>query len=562
MQREQPSGAHMKRARPLCSGHGAQERAGTAAPPNPSPVQQHSVQYPTLQCPGCSSQLFPFKQEAIKAKVLDCSGWTWQTHVPLRCRNLEGCAWQGKRVWHNYVAVSRAQHTWVWPADQEMKVFYLWNDWGVTTAWLRQMSRRLVHHFASFHGEAAVHAAEAKFSGELAAVPPKAPLKLMRAWIVWRAVLRAEEHALSKQDPSAPGAPLSFNLIQNTESMLDGMWAWYPDLMLSKRVELCRQLGEDLSKLVMDGNMKLSRRVCGRPVAELNESKEFGLFTATPCSCTPGFKQRRCQKHNVSRPLEDRGPEQMEVIVKHRRKRVLRGNSHGEPYQVQLKVKDQVDDRDAPTRWVSAGDVTPGQLYDYWKQQEAVGYLAMKSPPHDLASTSCTTHKEGTRGYKRLVKQGRLCGWLVATTSNGVIVHAKEFVGAESVPQRYFFLGELAAQAHELEVLVHDDACHLRRFADKRREQSDMAARLSYPRVQYIIDKMHAKGHVDKWCLENCHPDVPKNAEAICGVRTPACETVNSVLGRHKFALRHMRERTASFFMHEVIQVRNAGARK
>jgi len=118
------------------------------------------------------------------------------------------------------------------------------------------------------------------------------------------------------------------------------------------------------------------------------------------------------------------------------------------------------------------------------------------------------------------------------------------------------------ARASELKVLVHDDACHLRRFAGKRHGQSEMAARLAYPCIQYIIDKMHAEGHVDQWCKENCHPDVPGNAEAIRGVRAPACETVNSVVGRHKFALRHMRRRTASFFMHEVIQVRNACVRK
>ena len=550
----------MKRARSAGACHGREERPAAPSPLDTSHAHQHSVQHPTLQCPGCSDKLFPFKQEAVRARVLDCGGWTWQVHMPLRCRNVEGCAWQGKRIWHNYIAVGKTQHTWAWPVDKEMKVFFLWSDWGVTTAWLRQMSRRMVHHFASFRGEAAVHVAEAKFSGDPSVVPPKSSLKLMRAWIVWRAVLRAEEHDLSKQD--TPGTPLSINLIQNTEHMLNGMWGWYPQFMLSKRVELCRQLGEDLSKLIMDGNMKLNRRVCGRPVADLVESKELGLFTATPCSCTPAFKQRRCQMHNVANPPEDRGPEQSEVIIKHRRQRVLRGSAQGEPYQVQLKVKEQLDDPDAPTRWASAEDVTAGQLHDYWSQQEDAGYVAMKSPPHDLASTSCTTHKEGTRGFKRLVKQGRLCGWLLATTSTGVIVHAKEFVGTESVPQRYFFLAELAVHARELEVLVHDDACHLRRFADKRRGHSEMAARLAYPRIQYIIDKMHAKGHVDKWCIENCHPDVPKNAEAIRGVCTPACEIVNSVVGRHKFALRHMRRRTASFFMHEVIQVRNACAHK
>ena len=246
------------------------------------------------------------------------------------------------------------------------------------------------------------------------------------------------------------------------------------------------------------------------------------------------------------------------MIVKHRRQRVLRGVADGEPYQVQLKEKAERDNPNAPTRWVAADDVTAGQLHDYWTCQETSGYVATKSPPHDLASTSCPTHKEGTKGYRKLIRQGRLCGWLFAVTSRGVIVHAKEFVGAESIPQRYFFIAEIVVHAQELLVLVHDDACHLRRFAAKRQGQSDIATRLAYPSIKYIIDKMHAKGHVDTWCKANCHPDVPENAEAIRDVCTPACEIVNSVLGRHKFALRHMRRRTAAFFMHEVIQIRNA----
>ena len=147
---------------------------------------------------------------------------------------------------------------------------------------------------------------------------------------------------------------------------------------------------------------------------------------------------------------------------------------------------------------------------------------------------------------------------MIATTSNGFVVHAKEFVGAESIPQRYFFLAEIAAQLPELRVVVHDDACHLRKFASKHQGRSEVARRLAFPRVQYVIDKMHARGHVDKWCKENCHPDLPSNAEAIRGLKTPACETKNSVLGRHKFALRHMRKRTASFYMLELIDARNA----
>ena len=514
------------------------------------------VQFPKTSCPRCSGKLSEYMQEATEAIVLDVGGWVKMLHVPVRCRRNRSCVWHSKRIWHNFAAVSKVQHEWAWPADEKMAVFFMWQGWGVTTAWLRQMSRRLVHHFASFSGEAAVHASEATHLGDVAPPPFRADLKLMQAWIVWRALLRVEERA------EVIGQRSSVNLIQDTESMLDDMWCWYPEFMLSKRVSMCREAGEDLSKVVVDGNQKLCRRVCGRPVAELTECKPLGLFTATPCSCTPAFKQRRCQKHSVASAPLDRGPEQSEVIVQHRRQRVLRSAADSEPYQVLLKLKEDRDNLKAPGRWVTAEQVTAGQLYDYWSKQEASGYVATKSPPSDLASTVCSTHKESAKGYKKLVRQGRLCGWLIATTSNGMIVHAKEFVGAESIPQRYFFVAELVAQANEVSVLIHDDACHLRRFTSKRGGHSELAARLAYPAIRYVVDKLHAKGHVDPWCKANCLPDVPENAAAIRGVCTPRCEIVNSVIGRHKFVLRHMRRRTSAFYVHEVIHIRNAEACK
>eukprot|EP00973_Karenia_brevis_P031302 4320537-Karenia_brevis.AAC.1 len=88
---------------------------------------------------------------------------------------------------------------------------------------------------------------------------------------------------------------------------------------------------------------------------------------------------------------------------------------------------------------------------------------------------------------------------------------------ARSVSQRYLFLAEIATKVPELYVIIHDDACHVRRFADKYQGRSELGRRLAFPRMQYVIDKLHAKGHVDQWCKENCHPRVPHNAELIAG---------------------------------------------
>ena len=351
------------------------------------------------------------------------------------------------------------------------------------------------------------------------------------------------------------------NLRGKLQKLLADVWSWYPAYMLKMRVRQCKEFGEDMTRANIDGDPKLARKICGRPVAELAHCGALGLYTATPCSCEPAFKKRRCMAHDLTRPRAHREPEQAEVVVGHRRRKILRSGACAEPYDVQLKDKDRVDDPKCPTRWIAAEHVTEKQLDEYWHNMEAKGFVAAKSAPGDLSSTSCATHKESTATYRKLVRAGRLGGWLVACTSNGKIVHAKEFVGAESISPRYFFLAELAQAVPELEVLIHDDACHLRRFATNRMKDAevnkDLAKRLAFPSMKYVIDKLHAKGHVDAWCVANCVPDSPGNAELLKGFKTSVCETMNSVIGRRKFALRNMKRLVASFFMTEAMYIRN-----
>ena len=352
---------------------------------------------------------------------------------------------------------------------------------------------------------------------------------------------------------------MQLNLSAKIIDLVNNTWSWYPDLMLGRRITLCREQGEDLSKCGVDGNLKLSSRVCGRPVAELVECKELKLLTACPCSQPPAFKRKRCTVHCVDRSSSAAGEagRDLHVILSHRRHRIMRTQHEAEPYQVQLAVRENIDDEDKITWWANADQASPEILNEYWAKQEENGYVAAKSAPGDLAASTCATHKESSKGYAKLVRQGRLSGWLFAVTSNGFILHAKRFVGAESISQRYFFIAELANRLPELALVIHDDACHVRRFADKHAHRSDLGKRLEYPTMKYIVDRLHAKGHVDPWCLANCHPDVPGNAELLDAFKTSASETVNSKLARHKFALRFVKGLVASFYLQEVIDTRN-----
>ena len=51
---------------------------------------------------------------------------------------------------------------------------------------------------------------------------------------------------------------------------------------------------------------------------------------------------------------------------------------------------------------------------------------------------------------------------------------------------------------------IYDDACHLTKFAkDPSRADLTLQAK-QVASVQMVVDKMHMKGHVDKWCKQNC----------------------------------------------------------
>ena len=180
--------------------------------------------------------------------------------------------------------------------------------------------------------------------------------------------------------------------------------------------------------------------------------------------------------------------------------------------------------------------------------------MPLQTPRAQRESTSCSTHKEG----KQRIKHSRRGGWLYACTSQGYILHLKEYVGAESLSQRYFFLAELVAQSPTMEVVIHDDACHLRKFVERRKNDSEAAARLAHPRIRYIVDRMHSKGHVDPWCLENCVAKAPGNEQYIADVNTSVCEQTFSRLGRHKFTIRWMDRLTSAMLLHEMAEVRNA----
>ena len=65
-------------------------------------------------------------------------------HRAKRCNN-KTCTWHNKRVFYNFVAMSKTRRDFFWhPESGVLSYLFVCCSWGVTTSWLRQMSRRLV----------------------------------------------------------------------------------------------------------------------------------------------------------------------------------------------------------------------------------------------------------------------------------------------------------------------------------------------------------------------------------------------------------------------------------
>ena len=105
----------------------------------------------------------------------------------------------------------------------------------------------------------------------------------------------------------------------------------------------------------------------------------------------------------------------------------------------------------------------------------------------------------------------------------------------------------------QLKAIIHDDACHVARFSEKHRGQSELAKNVC--EMSWVLDRFHCGGHRDPWCRAHCHPDV--HPEITKNLNTSAAELVNSLIGRHKFVYRQMTKPSRKFFLQEVVDSRN-----
>ena len=64
--------------------------------------------------------------------------------------------------------------------------------------------------------------------------------------------------------------------------------------------------------------------------------------------------------------------------------------------------------------------------------------------------------------------------------------------------------------------IVYDDGCHLTKFAINpvRSMLTDTSKKIKD--MNTVVDKMHFKGHVDRWCWQHCNPRDFDELDEVC----------------------------------------------
>ena len=123
--------------------------------------------------------------------------------------------------------------------------------------------------------------------------------------------------------------------------------------------------------------------------------------------------------------------------------------------------------------------------------------------------------------------------------------------GSEGIQQVYGLLTDLfdiLAHKDDLTHLLYDDMCHLKKFSEnpKRVNLNDVTKKVAG--LNKYVDRFHFRNHVDRWCHDNCNPDVDS---ALKGVNSQVCEQLFKKINSHKNVLSMNEARFSLFFLYQ-----------
>ena len=291
----------------------------------------------------------------------------------------------------------------------------------------------------------------------------------------------------------------------------------------------------------MDSNQKMTRRTCCQLMSSVETVQGTNMHYNQHCGETPAFKAVFCRHHLAPPPG-------------------VRANGKRSPPEEVEITKRVCLDKD-PRRLLqarSAGRTValppPLQLAGCLRAASVAAYRQRRGV-QDVDTDACGDFVTCRTSKMPLRLNKRPGGWLLACTGDGVVTSLMEFYGGESLTQRAAFVAAIISEYPTVQAVVHDDACHLRRFT--QRWFSDYP-HLCYPAIRFIIDKFHYRGHRDSWCRANCAPTLPEHNTILQSVNTSRCEILFQWFSQYKHSFRHMSRLTGHFFVSELTDMHNA----
>ncbi|CAC5359321.1 unnamed protein product [Mytilus coruscus] len=144
----------------------------------------------------------------------------------------------------------------------------------------------------------------------------------------------------------------------------------------------------------------------------------------------------------------------------------------------------------------------------------------------DLEGLECKTDKS-----KQAANKHRSAEIFCAVYKCGIVVGITELFGSKSLSHVYFFLTWLWQTILLFPMLLaYDDACHLKRFVNRR--QNTISGKFLATLIM-VVYKMHFKNHVDKWCKQNLNPH---KVAAFNSLNTEAYEQTFNYISKLKHA--------------------------
>ena len=124
-------------------------------------------------------------------------------------------------------------------------------------------------------------------------------------------------------------------------------------------------------------------------------------------------------------------------------------------------------------------------------------------------------------------------GNLLGMAPCGIVRIVSELFGSESISQVYGIVIAYISQIIdniEIEVLVHDDVCHLVALPSTNSFFSGNPITEFFAGLTFTIDRFHFPNHID----ENCHKNVnPSKMPDFNGVNTVICEEMYKGINKY-----------------------------